>query len=274
MITQQDYSGVSDEVLINEAVSGNKASLTLLIKRHQDFIYNVALRMFLTPDDALDATQEVLIKVVTRLNTFKGESQFRTWLYRIVVNHFLNSSTRKMERLYENNRVVNKPLDISVTDSFEEIGEAEIEEVRIMCSHAMLMCLNREQRLIYIIGEIFGADHQLGSELFETTPGNFRIKLHRAKADLLNYVTGKCGLVDPNNPCRCHKKAKEMVTQGIVKKENLIFNAHFQVKINEIVLTRKNEISDEVQLKMMELFRDSPFQVRDNLDKIFSDILR
>jgi RNA polymerase sigma factor (sigma-70 family) len=274
MINQQDNTASSDEVLIAEAVSGNKESLTILIKRHQDFIYNVALRMFLHPDDALDATQEVLIKVVTRLNTFKSESKFRTWLYRIVVNHFLNSTTRKMEKLFDRNTSVNNETSALVSNPTNEISEEEIEEVRIMCSNAMLMCLNREQRLIYIIGEIFGADHQLGSELFETSPGNFRIKLHRAKSDLLNYVSGKCGLLNPENPCRCHKKAKGMIAQGMVNKDKLIFNAHFQRKVNEIVIARKDQISDEVQLKMIELFQDSPFQVRKDLDKLFSDILR
>ncbi len=54
-----------------------------------------------------------------------------------------------------------------------------------------------EQRLIYIVGDVFEADHNLGAELFDTTPANFRVKLHRARTDLLNYVKGRCGLVDP-----------------------------------------------------------------------------
>jgi DNA-directed RNA polymerase specialized sigma24 family protein len=65
----------SDALLIKEAVEGNKRSLEILIMRYQDYIYNISLRLFLNPDDALDATQEVLIKLVTHLKTFNGKSQ-------------------------------------------------------------------------------------------------------------------------------------------------------------------------------------------------------
>ena len=176
----------SDNTLIEEALEGNKTSLTLLIKRHQAFIYNVSLKMFLDPDDAMDATQEVLIKMFTRLNTFQQKSQFRTWLYRIAVNHFLNVPRTKTELLMATNSETMNQLADEVDDS--PVSEAEIEEVRILCATAMLMCLTREQRLLYIPGEVFGTDHQLGAQLFDLTPANYRVRLHRAKADLLNFV--------------------------------------------------------------------------------------
>lgn len=86
---------ISDQALIEASVQGDKKSLEQLIKRYQDYIYNISLWLFVHPDDALDASQEVLIKVVTSLNTFKGNSQFSTWLYRIAFNHFLNSPKKK-----------------------------------------------------------------------------------------------------------------------------------------------------------------------------------
>lgn len=261
-----------DEVLIAEAVSGNKKSLELLIKRYQDYIFNISLRMFLNPDDALDATQEVLIKVVTSLKTFQGKSHFKTWLYRIAFNHFLNSPQRKMEQIFERNP--NTYANVVDDSQIKDFSEEEIEEVRIMCSMAMLMCLNREQRLIYIVGEIFGSDHTLGAELFELSPANFRVKLHRAKADLLSYVSGKCGLIDEKNPCRCHKKAKVLAQQGLIDKENLRFNAKFEQKIRTIVLEKKNEISDYIQFRMLDLFQDTPFQIRDELDMLLNDIVK
>jgi RNA polymerase sigma factor (sigma-70 family) len=260
-----------DELLISEAVDGNRKSLETLVKRHQQYIYNISLRMFLNPDDALDATQEVLIKVVTSLKTFAGHSQFRTWLYRIVVNHFLNTSARQTETIWVRRQeaAVERIADASEQD----VSEAEIEEVRLLCSTAMLLCLTREQRLIYVIGEIFGADHQLGAALFDTSAGNYRVKLHRAKTDLLNFVSGKCGLVDARNPCRCPKKARQMVAQGIVDGETMRFNCNYTQKISQLVVSRKNDVSDEIQLTMLDLFRDSPFQIRNELDSLLADII-
>ena len=83
------YDNSIDLRLIDEALKGSSKSLEQLIKRHQHYIYNVALKMVLSPFDAEDITQEVLIKVVTKLSQFEGKSDFRTWLYRITFNHFL-----------------------------------------------------------------------------------------------------------------------------------------------------------------------------------------
>jgi len=266
----KNFTDNTDNLLIQEALAGDKRSLEKLIKTHQDFVYNVALRLFLDPDDALDATQEVLIKVITHLNSFKGQSQFRTWLYRIVFNHFINSPKRKMERIF-----VQLSNGIPDFENYEDdISLKEIEEVRILCTTAMLMCLNREQRLLYIIGEIFGADHTIGAMLFETTPANFRVKLHRAKADLLMFVSGKCGLINPANPCSCPKKTRMMIKQKIVDKSNLRFNSSFVNTVSDIVERKREELSDHIQLKLQSLFRDNPFQIKQELDNIIETVVK
>lgn len=262
---------ISDQALIEASVLGDKKSLEQLIKRYQDYVYNISLRLFVNPDDALDATQEVLIKVVTSLKSFKGESQFSTWLYRIAFNHFLNSPKRKTEKLIEADP---RAFSGFLEEPDSTISEAEIEEVRILCSTAMLMCLNREQRLIYIIGEIFAADHQLGAELFDTTPTNFRVKLHRAKADLLQYVSGKCGLVNPKNPCRCNKKARVMIDRGLVNKNSMRFNVDYENRIHELVKLTKDETCDDIEFRMKELFFNNPFQIKQELDKMLTDVVR
>jgi RNA polymerase sigma factor (sigma-70 family) len=262
----------TDTVLVTEALNGNKKSLENLIKRYQDYVYNISLRLFLDPDDALDATQEVLIKVVTKLQSFKQASKFSTWLYRIALNHFINSSTRKKEQIFAKSPA--NRLIIRAEDDESGISEAQKEEVRVLCSTAMLMCLNREQRLIYIIGEIFGADHHLGADLFEISAANYRVKLSRAKADLLSFVSGKCGLINPQNPCRCPKKAKQLMNKGLIDAEKMIFTTDFKEKIQEIVLVKKDEVSTEIDLKLRELFQDSPFQIKQNLDKMLTEIVK
>jgi RNA polymerase sigma factor (sigma-70 family) len=259
-----------DTILIREALAGNRKALEQLIKNHQDYVYNISLKLFLDPDDALDATQEVLIKVVTHLKSFKGSSSFRTWVYRIAFNHFLDMPRQKMELRLSGDHSGLEGFAEEVSQ--DEFTEAELEEVRILCSTAMLMCLNREQRLLYIVGEIFNADHRLGAELFNTSTSNYRVKLHRARTDLFNFVSGKCGLVDPRNPCRCPKKTKVLVERGIVNRSEFRFNRDFVQKISEIVAERKDEVSDEIQFNFQRLFRDSPFQVKRELDEILTGI--
>ena len=74
-----------DQALVMRTRSGDREALEHLIERHQGWIYNIAVRMLYHPQDAEDATQEILVKVLTRLSSFEGRSSFRTWLYRVVV---------------------------------------------------------------------------------------------------------------------------------------------------------------------------------------------
>lgn len=70
----------TDSELVEQAKNGNRAALESLILRHQAWIYNIAVRMVFQPLDAEEVTQEVLVKVITKLSTFKGENKFRTCL--------------------------------------------------------------------------------------------------------------------------------------------------------------------------------------------------
>src|SRR6266404_1759815 len=90
-----------DQSLVLRARSGDHQALEELVQRHQTWIYNIAIRMLHHPQDAEDATQEILIKVLTRLSSFEGRSSFRTWLYRIVVNHVLNMRRGRVEVQHE-----------------------------------------------------------------------------------------------------------------------------------------------------------------------------
>jgi RNA polymerase sigma factor (sigma-70 family) len=82
---------------VTRANADEQPALEELVRRHQAWIYNIAIRMIAHPQDAEDATQEILIKAITRLSSFEGRSSVRTWLYRIVVNHVLNMKRGRLE---------------------------------------------------------------------------------------------------------------------------------------------------------------------------------
>ena len=88
---------VDDAHLVEQAKKGSRAALEKLVLRHQAWIYNIAVRMVFHPQDAEEVTQEVLVKVITKLSTFNGDSKFRSWLYRIAANHVLNMKRRSAE---------------------------------------------------------------------------------------------------------------------------------------------------------------------------------
>ena len=94
---EDDDPRPADAELVERAKNGERAALEKLVLRHQAWIYNIAVRMVFRPQDAEEVTQEVLVKVITKLSMFKGESAFRTWLYRIAANHVLNMKRRWAE---------------------------------------------------------------------------------------------------------------------------------------------------------------------------------
>jgi DNA-directed RNA polymerase specialized sigma24 family protein len=132
-------AGPVDEELVAAAQAGNKVALEKLVRRHQPWVFNIAIRMVWRREVAEDATQEILIKVVTKLSTFRGQSQFRTWLYRIAVNHLLNVRKSKFEEqaitFTDLGRALDETPDLDLPDPNTIPVELPllVEEARIGC---------------------------------------------------------------------------------------------------------------------------------------------
>lgn len=273
---QINYPNEIDSELVKLATSGDKKALQNLIIRHQIFIYNLALKMTKNIEDAEDLTQEVFIKAITSLSKFEGKSKFRTWLYRITVNYFLNTKKRKSELKvigFETyfNSIDNMPNNELTNQEQNDLTES-IEELRISCTAGMLLCLDREQRMIYILGEMFDIDHNLGSEILGITAGNFRIRLMRARQDLYNWMNERCGLVNKANPCRCAKKTRAYIEAGIVDPNNLKFNTRHKKKIYELSEQNATSITNTIEDLNKNIFQQHPLQEPVTSSKIVDEI--
>jgi len=253
-----------DLELVRRAQSGDKEALEVLITRHQRWIYNIAVRMVFFPQDAEDATQEILIKVLTRLSTFRGESQFRTWLYRLAVNHLLNIKRGRAEarawtfESYERELNNTPEAELPAPDSERPDVRLLLEEAKIGCTSGMLLCLDREQRLVFVLGEIFGVTDRVGSELLDISRDSFRQKLARARRDLYNFMQDNCGLVKTSNPCRCAKKTQGFIQLGYVDPQNLLFARERLIQVREVADRRAEQI-DALYGAYGDLHRSHPF---------------
>ena len=272
----KQYSDFEDIKLVRLGIKGDKNALQNLIVRHQLFVYNLALKMTNSTQDAEDLTQEAFIKAITGLSKFQGKSNFRTWLYRITVNHFLNTKKRKSEYSVVNFESYFNSIDSMPSSELNEQEQSElketIEELRISCTTGMLMCLSKEQRMVYVLGELFDIDHNMGSEILEISPGNFRVKLMRARKDIYQWMNNKCGLVNKDNPCRCSKKTKGYVKAGKVDPNNLQFNTRYQSKIKDLSRNNAVEITNTVEELNRNVFKDHPMQDPIKAPKIINEI--
>ncbi|XZE44152.1 RNA polymerase sigma factor [Pirellulaceae bacterium SH467] len=255
----------TDSELIERSKNGSKSAVEKLILRHQAWIYNIAIRMVFHPQDAEEVTQEVLIKAITRLSTFNGESRFRTWLYRIAANHVLNMKRRRGEaesQTFSNYAdAINGTPDLDLPDPKVVPVEVPllVEEAKISCTTGMLLCLDRKQRLIFVLAEIFGVSDTVGSEILAMSPDNFRQSLSRARKDLYQFMNNQCGLVNTNNPCRCHKKTKGFIDAGHVDPKNMMFAVQRVSDIRSVAANTYAQVDDILDQQYAMLFRDHPF---------------
>lgn len=254
---------VDDHELVAQARAGSREALETLFKRHHSWIYNIAQRMVFLPEDAEDITQEILIKVMTKLSTFEGRSSFRTWLYRIVVNHVLNMKRSRVEErewTFERySETLDHYPDMELADS-SSLPDAQflIDEARIGCTSGMLLCLDREQRLVYILGEIFSVGDRMGAELLEISRDNFRQKLARSRRDLHHFMQNQCGLINKDNPCHCAKKTKAFINAGYVNPENLLFAREHITRVREVAKKTLDDM-ESLDAAYAEIHRDHPF---------------
>ena len=254
-----------DNDLVRRAKNGDREALERLILRHQAWIYNIALRMVFHPQDAEEVTQEVLIKVVTRLSSFREESKFRTWLYRITANHVLNMKRRGGENQPQTfstyAAAINKTPDLDLPDPASVPVDVPmlVEETKIACTTGMLLCLDRRQRLIFTLGEIFGVSDTVGSEVMEISADNFRQCLTRARRDLYQFMNNQCGLVNASNPCRCPKKTRGFINDGHVDPEHLLFSSPHFHRISEVAADTVREIDDVADRSYTAIYRNHPF---------------
>jgi RNA polymerase sigma factor (sigma-70 family) len=253
-----------DQNLVTRARSGDRKALEDLLHRHQGWIYNIALRMLYHPEDAEDATQEIMVKIVTRLSSFEGRSTFRTWLYRIVVNHLLNIRRSRVEeptinfRMYGQELDRTPDLDLPDPDGTSPDTNLLVTEVMLACTSGMLLCLDREQRLAYILGGILGVSDTVAAEVLEITTENFRQRLARSRRDLRNFMNDKCGLVNQANPCRCAKKTRGFIQAGHVDPNNLLFHRERICEVREAAPQAYQTIKT-LDGKCAEIYRQHPF---------------
>ncbi len=220
--------------------------------------------MLFSHQDAEDANQEIWVKTITRLKNFQFKSAFSTWMYRIAVNHILDMKKGRVEKEIKGfqpyGEVLNQISDKEL-NSAEKIDLKEaVEEAKIGCMSGMLMCLDREQRLLYVLGCIFEIDHHVGSEIFGISKDNYRKKLSRAKKDIHNFMNNQCSLVNKNNPCVCSKKTKGFIEMGFVDPDNYQFNKDFKDKISDRLVEKSDTLDDFADQYHIQLFQEHPFE--------------
>jgi RNA polymerase sigma factor (sigma-70 family) len=228
MNPREHEASVTVDALVDRAIEGDRAALEAVLTAVQTDVYNLAVRMLWAPDDAADATQDILLKVVTHLATFRRESAFRTWVYRIAANHLLNVRKSRVEREELTFSSFGEQLAVGLSDApaprASEPDQALLEEeVKIGCTQGMLLCLDRDHRVAYILGEVFDLASDEAAIVLGVSSVTYRKRLSRARERLRAFMSSHCGLVAPRASCRCGRRVAHAVSTGRVRPGALLF---------------------------------------------------
>ncbi len=207
-----------DRDLVARALSGEASALETLVRGCQDRVYNLALRFLWHPEDAEDAAQEILTRVITHLGTFRGASSFATWVHSIAVHHLLNVRKGRMERREISFESVGEELRGVPADFVEDVQDRELAyQVKIACTHAMLLCLSRENRIAFILGVVFDVSSEEGAAIMGLSREAYRQRLSRARSAMESFLGNHCGLVNAAAPCRCEKRVRPCAANGSIQ---------------------------------------------------------
>jgi RNA polymerase sigma factor (sigma-70 family) len=204
------------DILVRHAKDGDAAALAELIKSAQDAVFRLSVRMLADLDAAQDATQEILIRVITKLSTFNGDSRFETWVYKVAVNYLITAR-----------KIVSRDPGLS----FEAFGEdlvdglvdenmaspedhAMLNDLRLRCTMAMLLCLDRKHRAAYVLGEVLEMEHAEAAEVLGIEPATFRKRLSRSRASIQEFAAAHCGLANASAPCSCPRRLPAALNCG------------------------------------------------------------
>jgi RNA polymerase sigma-70 factor (ECF subfamily) len=179
-----------EEKLIQKAIEGDKAAFEKLIFNYEGKIYAIAFKVFKNEADAYDVAQEICIKVYKKIESFRYESSFSTWLYRLATNTAIDEY-RKAKRKHTKESSIDVPIDVGeeqvtmqLTDQRDTPEEAFLRKEKIKYVWDALAKLTDEQKNIIILKDIEGKSYQEISDILNIHLGTVKSRLARSRIAL------------------------------------------------------------------------------------------
>ncbi len=233
--------------LIDKATAGDKESLETLVTSVQDIVFNLSLRMLGTFADAEDATQDILLKMITHLSSFRGDSSFTTWVFSIAANHLKN---------YKKHMFAHHPLSFEYYGDDIENGKIQdvpdltqnvekdilAEELKMSCTNVMLQCLDAESRCIFILGTMFKIDSRVAGDILNMTPEAYRQRLSRIRKKMADFLGQYCGEYG-GGKCKCKNRVNYAIQNHRINPLQMDYVAATEIPMQTMVEV-KNAMED------------------------------
>lgn len=190
----------NEKDLLQKARNGDIEAFELLIEKHQKKVFNIALRMIGNYDDASELAQEVFIRVFKSIRSFKEESSFSTWIYRITANVCLDEIRKR-----KNKNFVSLDDDLKLDDGDvkrqvmdpEPTPEilAEKNETRKIVNEA-IQSLPADHRIVIALRDIQGFSYDEISKIVNCPVGTVKSRINRARQTLREILKARMELLN------------------------------------------------------------------------------
>ena len=237
--------------LVEQAAAGDRQSLETVMLGVQDLVFNLSLRMLGSFADAQDASQDILLKVMTHLSSFRGESAFSTWVFSIAANHLKNYKKHMFAQFplsfeFYGEDIKNAPIS-DVPDLTQNVEQAILaEELKLSCTNVMLQCLDAESRCIFILGTMFRVDSRIAGDILGITPEAYRQRLSRVRKKMADFLKEYCGEYG-NGTCRCADRVNYAIKNHRIHPAQLDFHTAQPKRVTMDVKEAMEEIDDLAQ---------------------------
>ena len=235
------------QAFVDKATAGDKKALETLVTSVQDMVFNLSLRLLGTFADAEDATQDILLKMITHLSSFRGDSSFTTWVFSIAVNHLKNYKKHMFARRplsfeYYGDDIENGKIQ-DVPDLTQDVEKDILaEELKMSCTNVMLQCLDMESRCIFILGTMFKLDSRIAGEILEMTPEAYRQRLSRIRKKMADFLGQYCGEYGSGR-CKCKERVNYAIQNHRINPLQLDYTTATEISI-QTMMDVKNAMED------------------------------
>ena len=235
------------QALVDKATAGDKKALETLVAGVQDLVFNLSLRMLGTFADAEDATQDILLKMITHLSSFRGDSSFTTGVFSIAANHLKNYKKHMFAHYplsfefygddIENGKIQDVP---DLTQNVEK--DILEEELKMSCTNVMLQCLDVESRCIFILGTMFKIDSRIAGDILGMSPETYRKRLSRIRKKMADFLGQYCGEYG-RGKCKCRERINYAIQNHRINPLQLDFMTTTEIPV-QTMIDVKNAMED------------------------------
>ncbi len=235
------------QALVDKATAGDKKSLETLVEGVQDIVFNLSLRMLGTFADAEDAAQDILLKVITHLSSFRGDSAFTTWVFRIATNHLINYKKHMFAHNapsfeYYGDDIINGKIQ-DVPDLTQNVEKDILaEELKMSCTNVMLQCLDTESRCIFILGTMFKIDSRIAGDILGMSPEAYRQRLSRIRKKMADFLLEYCGEYGSGR-CKCKDRVNYAIQSHRLNPLQLDYMTAAEISV-QTMMDVKNAMED------------------------------